>query len=226
MPTTRRIVCLANSRKLHGRCIAGREIVANRPTDWIRPVSGRENQEVSEYERQYQDGSDPVLLDVLDIPLLEHHPKDYQRENWLLDPEFYWEKIGRLSWEDLKPFSEPGGGLWQNGFHTSNGINDQIPLIQAMKETSSLKLIRVDEVRLHIFAPGQAFGNSKRRVQARFRFGDNDYALWVTDPDIERHYLAHEDGYYDLDECYLTISLGEPFRENCHKLVAAVMRKP
>ncbi len=226
MPTTKRIVCLANSRKLHGRCIAGREIVANRPTDWIRPVSGRENQEVSEYERQYQDGSDPVLLDVLDIPLLEHRPKDYQRENWLLDPEFYWEKVDRLSWENLEPFSESGEDLWQNGFHTSNGINDQIPLIQAMKETSSLKLIRVDEVRLHIFAPGQAFGNSKRRVQAGFRFGDNDYALWVTDPDIERRYLAREDGYYDLDECYLTISLGEPFRENCHKLVAAVMRRP
>ena len=77
-----------------------------------------------------------------------------------------------------------------------------------------------------VFAPGQAFGSSKRRVQARFRFGDNDYALWVTDPDIEGHYLAREDSSYDLDECYLTISLGEPFRENCYKLVAAVMKRP
>lgn len=226
MPTTKRIVCLANSRKLHGRCIAGREIVSGHPADWIRPVSNREKQEVSEYERQYPDGSDPALLDVLDIPLLEHRPKDYQRENWLLDPEFYWEKIGDLSWNDLNPFSEPEGSLWKNGSHTSNGTNDQIPIHQAMKETSSLKLIRVDEVRLQVFAPSRAFGNSKRRVQARFQFDDNDYALWVTDPDIERHYLAHEDGPYDLDECYLTISLGEPFNENCYKLVAAVMKRP
>ena len=226
MPTTKRIICLANSRKLHGRCVAGREIVADRPADWIRPVSDRENQEVSEYERQYRDGSDPALLDVLDVPLLEHRPKDYQQENWLLDPEFYWEKVGILSWEDLEPFSETEGSLWQNGFHTYNGINDQIPLLQAVGEPGSLKLIRVDKVRLRVFAPGQAFGNSKRRVQARFQFGGDDYALWVTDPDIERYYLAREDSSYDLDECYLTISLGEPFRENCHKLVAAMMKRP
>lgn len=58
------------------------------------------------------------------------------------------------------------------------------------------------------------------------QFNDNDYALWVTDPDIERYYLACEDGYYDLDECYLTISLGEPFNENCYKLVASVIKRP
>ena len=89
-----------------------------------------------------------------------------------------------------------------------------------------MKLIHVDEVRLHVFAPGQAFGNSKRRVQARFNFSRSDYALWVTDPNIERRYLAQDDGYYDLSESYLTISLGEPFNEHCHKLVAAVMEKP
>lgn len=116
--------------------------------------------------------------------------------------------------------------MWQNGFHTFNGTNDQIPLNQAMKEATSLKLIRVNNVLLHVFVHSQAFGNSKRRVQARFQFDDNDYALWVTDPDIERYYLAREDGCYNLDECYLTISLGEPFNENCYKLVAAVIKRP
>lgn len=79
MPT-KRIVCLANSRKLSGRCVAGRELVADRPEAWVRPVSAREHQEVSEHERQYQDSSDPTLLDVVDVPLLEHRPKDYQQE--------------------------------------------------------------------------------------------------------------------------------------------------
>ena len=226
MPTTKKMVCLANSRKLHGRCIAGRELVADRPAAWVRPVSNREHQEVSEDERQYQDGSDPMLLDILDIPLLEHCPKDYQQENWLLDPEFYWEKVSRLSWEKLESFSELRGSLWLNGFHTFNGTNDQIPLPQAAKQTSSLKLIHVDEVRLRVFAPSQTFGNSKRRVQARFHFSGNDYALWVTDPDIERYYLARSDGFYDLAECYLTISLSEPFNEHCYKLVAAVIKRP
>ena len=33
---------------------------------------------MSEYERQYEDGSDPQVLDVIDVPLLEPQPTDYQ----------------------------------------------------------------------------------------------------------------------------------------------------
>ena len=108
MAASKRIVCLANSRKLHGRCVAGIELVDFRRAGWIRPVSAREHQEVSEYERQYQDGSDPRLLDVIDVPLLEHHPKDYQQENWLLDPKYYWEKAGTFNWTTCTAYPKPG----------------------------------------------------------------------------------------------------------------------
>ncbi len=74
----KRILCLANSRKLSGRCIAGREIMNKLPGPWIRPVSGREHQEVSEQERHYQDGSDPMVLDVIDVPLVEPRPHQFQ----------------------------------------------------------------------------------------------------------------------------------------------------
>ena len=100
--TVKRIVCLANSRKYSGRCIAGKELLADgRPGRWIRPVSARENEEVSEHERQFHDGSDPRLLDVMDVPLLNPLPKDYQQENWLLDPASYWEKVRRIGWQEL-----------------------------------------------------------------------------------------------------------------------------
>ena len=105
--TPKRIVCLANSRKLSGRCIAGKEILDNgSPGGWVRPVSDRSSEEVSEYERQYEDGSDPSVLDVIEIPILEARPKTYQQENWLLDPEYYWEKIDRISWDDLGRLSD------------------------------------------------------------------------------------------------------------------------
>lgn len=61
------IVCLANSRKHNGRCIAGIEIVDRQPEDWVRPVSSRAGAEVSEYERQYEDGSDPRVLDMIAV---------------------------------------------------------------------------------------------------------------------------------------------------------------
>ncbi len=168
MVSTKRIVCLANSRKLSGRCIAGREYSRDRLGGWVRPVSEREHQEVSEYERQYEDGSDPKLLDVLDIPVLNPCPEGYQQENRLLDPEHYWSKVAEITWENLVPFSENRGALWQNGHCTFNGQNDHIPLTELAKESSSLKLIRVEFLDLHVFAPSEAFGNSKRRVQLAF----------------------------------------------------------
>ena len=226
MATTKRILCLANSRKLHGRCVAGVELAGSQPLEWIRPVSARERQEVSEDERQYQNGSDPRLLDIIDISLLEYRPKDYQQENWLLDPEYYWKKVGAFEWENLDTLAETGGTLWRNGYSTGNGTNDRIPIDQAAEETSSLKLVHVDRLRLRVFAPGAAFGNPERRVQAQFQFTVNYYALRVTDPRIEQTYLAKENGHYQLGECYLIISLSEPFKGNCYKLVAAVLEKP
>jgi len=223
MATTKRIVCLANSRKLYGRCIAGLELVGDRPGSWVRPVSDRPHEEVSEYERQYEDGSDARVLDIIDVPLREPRPKGYQQENWLLDPEECWARAGRFSWADLERLADGSGTLWLNGHHTSSGQNDVIPLDAVAGVASSLTLVHVDSTQLSVFKPGEAFGNPRRRVQARFRFDRHDYALWVTDPIIELAYLSRSDGDYRLGESYLTISLGEPFMNRCYKLVAAVI---
>ena len=223
MQSAKRIVCLANSRKLHGRCIAGREWLGGRAGQWIRPVSDREHQEVSEYERQYEDGSDPRVLDVIDVPVLEPIPIDHQTENWLLDPEHYWEKVGRLSWFDLPVLADLVAPLWLDGHSTYHGLNDKIPLDVAGSVGDSLKLIHVDELELSVFKPGEAFGNMKRRVQGRFMYARNRYALWVTDPGYERRYLAKLDGDYQIGECFLTVSLGERYDGACYKLIASVI---
>jgi hypothetical protein len=221
----KRIVCLANSRKLQGRCVAGRELQKNGPGAWIRPVSDRPTEEVSEEERRYQDGSDPRILDIIDVPLITAQPTGYQQENWLLDAQYYWMNRGRFRWEDLGPLCDHGGSLWLNGFSSYNGINDRIPLTQAMALTSSLTLIHLNRLDLRIFAPGEAFGNAKRRVQAIFTFDAADYSLWVTDPVVERAYLAKPDGDYPLRDVYLTISIGEPYQDYCYKLVATVIAR-
>jgi hypothetical protein len=225
MSTTKRMVCLANSRKLQGRCVAGRELNAGVVGAWIRPVSDRAAEEVSEYERQYQDGSDPRVLDIIQVPLIEARPKDYQQENWLLDPQLYWVKRGTLGWEGLSSFQDRRGPLWISGYSSYNGLNDRIPLAQAIELRSSLKLIHVRSLELKVFAPGEAFGNTKRRVQSRFAFDGMDYWLWVTDPIVERQYLAESDGEYEVGEAYLTISIGEPYQDYSYKLVATVIRR-
>ena len=223
MTVQKRIVCLANSRKLNGRCIAGIQLTERGRGPWIRPVSAREHEEVSEYERQYQDGSDPQVLDIIDVPLLEPRPNPHQPENWLLDPEVYWERVDRLPSADLDRLVDTQGTLWLNGFHTQAGQNDHVPIERAGESDSSLKLLHVDDVQLRVFAPGEAFGNTKRRVQARFQLNRSQYWLWVTDPVVERAYLARPNGEFEVGPQFLTVSLGEPFNGFCYKFVASII---
>lgn len=230
MPEVKRIMCLANSKKHSGRCVAGREVTPTGAGPWIRPVSARPGEEVSENERQYENGADPRLLDVIDVPLIRAAPHACQTENWLLDPDYYWKRVRQADWAELLQFVEVPATLWVNGHRTYHGQHDEIS--QAIADTlpRSLYLIRVNRVELRAFAPQEAFGNPKRRVQARFTHEGVDYALWVTDPLVEREYLSRPDGYHQLGECCLTISLSEPFQKSNgqsyrYKLVAAIIRR-
>jgi hypothetical protein len=225
MPTVKRIVCLANSRKVGGRCVAGRERTGSQVGAWIRPVSGRPHEEVSEEERQYADGSDPKVLDVVDIPLIAARPRTWQQENWLLDPNAYWVRRGRVGWQDLAALADAPAQLWRNGFSTYHGLHDRVPLDQATGLTTSLHLLRTDRVTLSVFAPGAAFGDPKRKVYGRFRHAGTEYRLRVTDPVYERAYLAQSDGDYHLSESYLTVSLGEPWEGFAYKLIAAIIEQ-
>ena len=187
----KRILCLANSRKLSGRCVAGMQIIDKSRGNWIRPVSDREHQEISDEESRYEDGTDPAVLDIIRVPLVQPHPGTYQRENWLLDPDYYWVRVERCDWNTLQEFVEPEGPLWINSQSSYNGMNDRIILAQANELTSSLRLIHVDSLTLSVFRPGAAFGNPKRRVQGQFLHQGTHYHLWITDPIYEKRYLGN-----------------------------------
>lgn len=222
MTTTKRIVCLANSRKMTGRCVAGREIVQGRPGPWVRPVSGRVHQEVSDDERHYEDGSDPRLLDIIAVPLVRHEPHRYQAENWLLDPEWYWQRDGVLDARALEPFVDGDTALWMNGYSSGGGVNDRVPEVIATAYTASLRLIKVSDSMLHIETNPYS-GRFEKKLRARFNYLGTPYMLRVTDPVIEHRYNSEPDGDYPLDPSFLTISLGEPFGDFAYKLVAAMI---
>jgi len=219
----KRLVCLANSHKHGARCIAGRELLVGKPGAWIRPVSDREGEEVSKRERQYEDGGDPRVLDIIDVPLIEPKAKSHQPENWLLNPNARWSKSGEFRRDNLDLLIDAPGSIWINGRHTRNGRNDYVTVDEADKAGGSLKLIAVGGLRLHVYKPNGNFGNLRRRVQAEFSFNDEKYRLWVTDPLIENKYFAQPDGVHTLDSSYLTISLSEPWNDCCYKLVAAII---
>ncbi len=223
MPEDKRFICLANSRKRKGFCIAGIVLFNGAPEGWIRPVSDRENEEVSQQEQEYEDGTLPSLLDIIDISLLDPKPHDFQRENWLLDPHYYWQKAGTFSRKELNKLCTTPERIWINGSGTQEGLNDKVPLWRAKDLDSSLMLIHVDELSIQVATYGQAYNNPRRRVQGSFTFSGVQYRMWVTDTLVEHTYLSKKDGLYFLRGCYLTISLCEPYKGACYKLIAAVI---
>ena len=221
---TKRIVCLANSRKRNGRCVAGKELLEDgRMGGWVRPVSAREDEEVSPYERQYEDGAEPRILDVIDVPVLSPRPKGYQRENWLLDPGRRWVQVDRVGKSSLSQFTDTHQALWLNGHSTRNGTNDRIPLSFASSLDSSLRLIWIDRLELSVSAPGADHGDFTRRMQGLFKYNGTTYRLRVTDPIYEQRYPRH--GTYGLGGCFIAVSLGEPYEGYAYKLVAAIIEQ-
>lgn len=220
---SKRVICLANSDKIRGRCVAGKEILSDGSVGgWIRPVSDRPDEEVSENESRYKDGGEPRVLDVIEIPLKNALPNSFQKENWLLDPNDRWKKIDSVSWDDLSALADNPAALWINGCSTANGKNDRIPTSRTGDIESSLYLVRLSSLELSVFAGYYPY--DPRRVQGRFQYGGEDYSIRVTDPRYRQEYRRMPIGSHsDIGECFLTISLGTNFHGYAYKLIAAII---
>lgn len=222
--TIKRIVCLANSRKMNGRCVAGKELLpGGRAGPWLRPVSDRAKEEVSERERRYADDSEPRLLDVIDVPVLNPRPTDYQRENWRLDPARRWVKVDRIGWDDLAGWVDGDAPLWTNGHSTAGGGNDRVPVADAGMQADSLRLIRVDRLLVSVSEPPRP-SSLYPVLRGSFRYNGTEYTLRVTDAESESGASDLPYGEYPVGERCLTISLGEPFEGYAYKLIAAIIK--
>lgn len=217
----KQIICLSSSRKLSGRCIAGKEAWTG---EWIRPVGLSDTEELSAHERQYENGTEPDVLDIIDIPIKHACPRLHQSENWLIEPGYYWSSSGLADWEDLTRLQDYPRTLWINGHSTSEGVNNYVKLSEAKTLPGSLYLIRPDQMTLRVCGPNTFQRSMLQRVQADFYYNGDNYRIWVTDPVVESNYISYPIGDYPVEECYLTVSLGEPFKmSRCYKLVAAVI---
>ena len=213
MTTSKEIVCLANSIKHGERCIAG---IDRQTKEWVRPVSGRSDGAVTEAERQYFEGREPQLLDRMSVPLRCARPKGFQCENWLIDSSWDWVKLGRVGWDVLTELEEFPEDLWTAGYPECPH-NDRVPVRYLSGSAGSLKLVRVDG--LEIIRPS----GSKPRVWAEFQYAGLRYKLSVTDPAWRRTVQPGVPRSEKVGESFLTVSLGEPFKEFSYKLVAAIM---
>jgi len=188
--------------------------------EWIRPVSSRATEELSASERRLDDGSaEPNLLDILNIPLVEHRPTSCQTENHLIAEGESWTKAGRLEASAIPGLYQWPASLWTNGYNSYSGQNDRIPEGEADALTSSLLFIGPENLRIHVQQ-----GRRHRQVRAEFRMGTDDYNLVVTDPQMEHDFFNRGLGAYAYDyPCGMCVSIGEPFEGYRYKLVASII---
>jgi hypothetical protein len=223
---TKTIICLANSRKMAGRCVAGKEIIGGKIGGWIRPVSGRPTGELSEEDRRFENGLDAKLLDVITIAMVGSRPHGYQIENHLIHDGYYWTKEREASWSELQAaVDKVSGPLWDNSSSSYNGLNDRVEEAAANHLGSSLRLVEVEDLKIAVAVEGAAFGNAKRRVRGGFTLDGSNYWLSVTDPVAEQKYLAGPDGEFKVGPAILCISLGEPYGGYAYKLIVGVLMK-
>ena len=216
----RDVVCLANSRKLRGTCVAG---LATDGTGWVRPIGRSATQELAWDERQLDDASEPQPFDVVRMDLDGWEPTEHQRENW---------RIGRHRWVLVqRPASQTLSGLIRDAVTQSppfGDARDRVPVDE--RPQGSLQLIRPLGLEWQVRAT--LYG--KKQIRALFAVGGDRCNLVVTDPVVERRMEPYGPGVWPFEFAglnsrhgvLLTVSLGERF-EGCYfKLVAAVLCPP
>lgn len=211
------MVVLANSAKLHGACIAGRLVeTAGNDVAWVRPVMDAAGSALPVSRTVCADGHRVEVLDVVSMPLGDAVPQMHQRENRLLGVGS-WTRHSALGWSDLAEFAERDGGLWHDGFSSSNGLNDRVPEAFLTNTESSLKLVGCSGVVIHRAI--DCFGRS--RIRAYFQYAGRNYDLAITDPVAWALYGGNCS--YEFADAFLSVSLGQVFSGYAYKLVAAVI---
>lgn len=237
MPTFE-IICLANSFKHGGRCIAGFKTDGS---GWIRPVSKKIDGTLYEEHYQLSDGGVPVLFSILRIECYKPNPQCHQPENWVVS-EGTWEQVGMAKIEQLNQLLAYEIHQASKGSALLGNCSDRWEWngLQENPIAHSLCLIKPQNLMWKILTSRYS---DKRKVRAIFNLQDIQYDLGITDPEWIELINPLPDGEYDSedlineleledfdpDKFLLTISLGEPFQppleesDYCFKLVAAVI---
>ena len=224
------ILCLANSRKRSGRCIAG---IRTDGQGWIRPVGWTEDGGLTPNNYWLDNHSEPQVLDVIRLNCARPRPKPHHPEDWILGPSA-WRLASRPAspeqLDSLRSFLVPGPALFGDA-------NSRVPAAQFKSRpvASSLALVAPENLRWLVEENAD-----KRRVSAQFSLCGAFYSLRLTDPLYERK-MAHlppgqqprgAAGIPATATVWLTVSLSEPFQKAggaesfCHKLAAAVIVLP
>ena len=213
---TKRMICLAKSKKLGATCVAGLEWDGTTRGEWVRPVGDRLSEAIVDEEMTFESGEQVSLLDVVEIDFLEHRPHACQVENHLIADDYRWRKVGELQSARLRELAEEPPDLWGTDNH--GYIRDRIPAGEADALTSSLMLVRLESPTAEV-----KVWPERTTVRVGFNYRGFPYNMTATDPAFKGRFVRKGEGTYKLaNETFACLSLGEPDNGFRFKLAAAV----
>lgn len=198
-----KIVILANSRKLRGRCVAGKDSKGN----WIRLV---------------KHVHDPIPLDeatalgmlkVFEVDGIINRPSaafNYHTENSSYGSI---RLLGGLDRAELDRLVDDVAYVF--------GTGKQVSEVEAQKLDYSLLFVKVNNLRIYY----KSSGNYRDKLRGQFSYRGVLYDdIAVTDSLVEERLSNRRAPYSEVHaEAYITVSIGEIFNNNAYKLIAGVV---
>lgn len=212
-------ICLANSYKHGGRCIAGIEVVPQadgslvivrhddgRPR-WIRPISMSANGEIPNHlAESFKIFSLVKLYDVEPCPD-KAHSEDVHCSRMEISP---FELLPTKAFLNQLLDTQHQAVFYYRGKAIPATIIDRLDY--------SLMLIQPENVSAYCDEERE---NSKYRM--KFTYSGSNYDFPITDPVFLEQFKKNPEKYNDLDGVYLVLSLGIEFEGFHFKLVATVV---
>jgi hypothetical protein len=207
------MLCLANSIRENGRCVAGIDIDTG---EWIRPVP--QSCGCIPAFRTMVKGEQLAVLDVVKIELNEDSLEtNFQCENRVI-LDWNWKLIDRFKPKDVIGYCDNTAPIL---YCTGDRVDPIIFNSLSPGEWKSLQLVKPQNLNFY------RDDFNRRRWRAHFNdINDNGYYLKITDPVISSR-LNIDDTINS--NSLLTISLAQPWSpdnntpERCYKLVAAII---
>jgi hypothetical protein len=216
-----RLLCLANSEKHGGRCIAGVDIDTG---EWIRPVSDREDGRLIGEQYTTQQGECIKPVEVLKVRVESYESRSHQPENHRLVDDG-WEKIHDISYNRI------GETLHSALYQKSPLFGNERPVIpvdqfEQLDIDESLALIEPEYVKF--------FGDQRSlqiKPKVRIRYRGSEYRLSVTDPECRQRIdrvgeFSHDEYVPEGCRIFLTVSLGTEYKNGYYKVVAGAIKIP
>ncbi len=211
-----KIVCLANSFRVGGRCLGGIEldqnnnpVIQNGRPKWIRPVCNTEHEEVPTHLVSHIS-----LLDIVEFQAIQATGHGHQSENVLFNTNSI-QTNGRF------PISRLNTIIDNNRFNVlfvNRGAAVPEHLVDGLNHSLMLLELTDFETNERIFE-----GKPFPQIKLSFRHNGNLYNLPITDPSFLHRYGINNNILEGRQRVYVSLSLAAPHEGWSSKLVAGII---